>query len=540
MITPGHAQGRRRRPVFLALVISLLVVGTAIGPTAAQQPRYGGTLNFIVSAEPPSFDAHRETTFAVLHPIRPHYNLLVKFDTQNYPKVVPDLAESWTASSDGLTYTFKIRRGVRFHDGSILTSRDVKASFDRIIFPKGDVVSVRQAMYDVVDKIEAPNPNTVVFTLKWPSPSFIPILASPFNWIYKADLLDKDPHWYERNVMGTGPFKFGEYVRGSAWTGVRNETYFVRGRPYLDGYRALFIGRAAAQVAAVRSGQALVEFRGFSPSQRDEITQGLGAKVTVQESGWLCNNLVVFNTQKRPFDDARFRRALTLAIDRWGGSRALSQIAFVGPVGGIMRPGSAFAPPETELVKLAGYGRDINAARAEAKKLLAEVGVPDGFEFTLKNRNVQMPYEYVGVFLVDQWRQIGLNVRHVVQETGPYLADLRAGNYEASVDFSCDFMDEPDVQLAKFISNDRSPANYGNYVDRTLDRLYNEESRTRDPGKRLQLVRQFEKRLLDEKIYQIYVLWWQRIIPHWTSLKGYKMTSNHYVDPDLEVLWISD
>ena len=261
--------------------------------------------------------------------------------------------------------------------------------------------------------------------------------------------------------MGTGPFKFVEYVRGSHWVGVRNDDYFVRGRPYLDGFRALFIRSVSAQVAAVRSGQALVEFRGFSPSQRDEIVRAVGAQVTVQEGGWICNNLVVFNTTRRPFDDARFRRALSLAIDRWRGSRALSQIAFVGPVGGVMRPGSELATPEAELVKLAGCGRDINAARAEAKKLLAEAKVPEGFEFSLLNRNVQMPYEYVGVFLIDQWRQIGLKINHVVKETGPYLADERAGNYDAAVDFTCDFMDEPDVQLHKFISADKSPANYG-------------------------------------------------------------------------------
>lgn len=530
----------RRVAVGGALLAAFLVIGLLSYPTVAQQPKPGGTLNYVVSAEPPSFDAHRETTFAMLHPIRPHYNLLVKFDMPNYPKVVGDLAESWTISPDGLTYTFKSRRGVRFHDGSTLTSKDVKASFDKIIFPQGDVVSVRQATYEMVESITAPDPNTVVFKLKWRSPSFLANLASPFNWVYKADILAKDPHFYERNVMGTGPFKFVEYARGSHWVGVRNENYFVQGRPYLDGYRALFIRAVPAQINAVKSGQALVEFRGFSPAQRDEIVRTLGDRVMVQEGGWLCNNLVVFNTKRRPFDDARFRRALTLAIDRWAGSKALSQIAFVGPVGGVMRPGTPLATPDDELVKLAGYGRDITVARTEAKKLLAEAGVPDGFEFNLLNRNITMPYEYVGVYLIDQWRQIGLKVTHIVKETGPYLADERAGNYDAAVDFTCDFMDEPDVQLHKFISADKSPANYGGYVDRVLDRLYREISRERDPARRLRLVRRFERRVLDEKVYQIYVLWWHRIIPQWVKLKGYKMGPAHHLDPDLQDIWIAD
>ena len=165
-------------------------------PTGAQQPRRGGTLVYISTAQPPSFDGHRETTFAMLHPVKPHYSYLVKFDTQNYPKVVGDLAESWTASKDGLTYTFKIRSGVKFNDGSVLTSKDIKATYDKIIFPKGDVVSARQAMYQSVKVVEAPNPQTAVFRLKYATPGFAEKLASPFNFVYKAEILERDPRWY--------------------------------------------------------------------------------------------------------------------------------------------------------------------------------------------------------------------------------------------------------------------------------------------------------------------------------------------------------
>lgn len=539
---PMHGFSPAARVRIRGVVTALLAGGLVLAllpPTAAQVPRRGGTLAFIVSAEPPSLDAHREATFALLHPARSHYNLLVKFDPQNYPRVVPDLAESWTVSADGLAYTFRIRRNVRFHDGSLLTSRDIKASYDKIIFPTGDVVSARKAVYEVVDRVEAPDAQTVVFRLKWRSPSFLASVASPWNWIYKAEILERDPHWYERNVMGTGAFKFVEYVRGSHWVGARNENYFVPGRPYLDGYRALFIRSGAAQVNAIKSGQALVEFRGFSPAQRDDIVKTLGARIRVQESSWLCNNTVVFNTRRRPFDDARFRRALSLALDRWNGARALSQIAIVAPVGSLMRPGGPFATPDEELTQLAGYGRDVTGARAEAKRLLAEAGVPEGFEFNLLNRNIQMPYEYIGVFLIDQWRQIGLKVNHVVKETGPYLADERAGNFDAAVDFNCDFYDDPDAQLVKFLSATKSPLNYGGYSDGVLDRLYTEQSRERDLDRRLRLVRQFEKRLLDDRVWQIYVIWWWRIIPHWATLRGYTVGPSHYLE-DLQDVWLAE
>src|SRR5574339_44322 len=115
--------------------ISALLMGAAAlaaaGAMAAETPKYGGLLKFAVGAEPPNYDCHAQTSFAFIHPVRPHYNTLLEFDTAKYPAIRGDLAESWTVSRDGLTYTFKLRKGVRFHDGSTLTSEDVKATYER-------------------------------------------------------------------------------------------------------------------------------------------------------------------------------------------------------------------------------------------------------------------------------------------------------------------------------------------------------------------------------------------------------------------------
>ncbi|MCI0483490.1 MAG: ABC transporter substrate-binding protein [candidate division NC10 bacterium] len=525
-----------RRVSVCMIALASIVITVAM---AAEQPKAGGTLIFAVGETPPSFDGHRETTFAMLHPLAPHYSTLLRFDADKYPKIEGDVAESWTVSRDGLTYTFKIRKGVKFHDGSLLTARDVKATYDKIIFPPEGVASARKAYFAMVEKMEAPDESTVVFRLKWPSASFIRQVASPWNFIYKADILAKDPRWYEKNVMGTGPFTFVEYVPGSHWVGKKNPDYFVKGRPYLDGYRAIFIRDTAPRVAAVRAGQALIEFRGFNPAVRDDLVRALGDKIRVQESPWICNMTVAINNEKKPFDDVRVRKALTLAIDRWEGSKALSQISIMKPVGGLMRPGSEFATPEAELTKLAGFGKDPEAARKEARRLLKEAGVPEGFAFTLKNRNVKEPYEAVGVYVIDQWRKVGLNVTHLPQEGGPYFADLRAGNYETSIDFNCDFMDEPDYQLIKFISSDKSPINYARYKDAVLDELYEKQSRATDPKERLKHIRQTEKRVLDEQAYTFHVLWWYRIIPHWARVKGWPITPSHYLNQDLRDVWLA-
>jgi len=518
----------------------MLICSPATQAAEKETPRSGGELVFAVGGTPPSLDGHRETTFAMLHPVAPHYSTLLRFDPQGYPKIVGDVAESWTASKDGRTYTFKIRRGIKFHDGSELTAKDVKATYDKIIFPPEGVASARQGSYAVVESIETPDIYTVVFHLKQPSASFVANLASPWNFVYKAEILAKDPRWYEKNVMGSGPFIFVEHVSGSHWIGKKNPDYYMKGRPYLDGYRAIFIRDTAPRVAAIRSGQALIEFRGFNPAAQEDIVKTLGNKAVVQESPWVCNLTVSMNTEKKPFSDPRVRRALTLAIDRWGASKALSKISLMKYVGGVFRPGSEFATPEAELTKLAGFGKNIEAARKEAKRLLKEAGVSEGFSFTLKNRNVKEPYEVTGVYLIDQWRQVGLNVNHVQQEEGPYFNDLRQGNYDAGIDFACDFMDEPDLQLQKFLSADKSPLNYGRYKDSVLDDLYDKQSRATNSKERLKLLRQFEKRVLDEQAYQFHVLWWQRIVPHWAKVKGWKVTPSHYVNQDLRDVWLAE
>ena len=526
-----------------AMVLMISLVPPVFQATAQaaekEKPRTGGELVFAVGGTPPSFDGHRETTFAMLHPVSPHYSTLLRFDLLNYPKIIGDVAESWQISKDGLTYTFKLRRGIKFHDGSLLTSKDVQATYEKIIFPPKGVASARQASYAVVDKIETPDVYTVVFRLKHPSTSFLANMASPWNYIYKADILAKDPRWYEKNVMGSGPFVFVEHVPGSHWVGKKNPNYFIKGRPYLDGYRAVFIRDTAPRVAAIRSGQALIEFRGFSPAARDDIVKALGNKVVVQESSWICNLTVVINNEKKPFSDPRVRRALTLAVDRWEGSKALSKISLMKYVGGLFRPGSEFATPEAELIKLAGYGKNIEASRKEARRLLKEAGVPEGFSFTLKNRNIKEPYEVTGVFVIDQWRRIGLNVSHVQQEGGPYFNDFRQGNYDAGIDFNCDFMDEPDLQLVKLLSSDKSPLNYARYKDRVLDDLYEKQGRAANLKERLKLLRQFEKRVLDEQAYQFHVLWWQKINPHWAKVKGFKNVPSHYF-MHLGDIWLSE
>ena len=544
----------RTRIAYLLVVAVVLAActqqpGPAASPTspgatsaAGETPKVGGELVYIVTAEPPTFDAHQSTTFATLQPISPHYSLLYRLDpADNVNKIIPDVADGMPQiSTDKLTWTVKIRTDVTFHDGTKLTSEDVKATYDKIIKPTG-VPSPRASAYAAVDSVSAPDPATVVFKLKFATASFQASLASPWNYLYSAAKLKADPKFYEKNIMGTGPFTFVEYVKGSHWAGKKNPNYFIKGKPYLDSYKAVFIGDISRQTAAIQSKQALIEFRGFTPQQRDTLSRALPNELAIQEAPWVCVNYVVFNTTKKPFDDERVRRALTMAVDRWAGGEALSRQTIVKDVGGLMRPKGPFAMSDADLEKIPGFSRDNAKSVEDAKKLLADAGVSN-LAFNFHNRNISTPYEPVAIFLINEWKKIGVTATHTVKETAAYLADLRNKNFDVGLSFNCDFFDEPDLQLAKFVSVSKVGAafNESHYNDSTLDGMIEAQSRETDPEKRKKLVWDIEKYAMGDKAWMFPVIWWYRIIPYVSRVRGYRIGSNHYTTMDMANIWIAD
>jgi peptide/nickel transport system substrate-binding protein len=250
---------KRSTATLWALLISNAVFAFAASNIAAQTPKSGGILNFAVVASPPSYDCHAETTFGMVHPVAPHYSMLLKIDAANYPGVAGDLAESWTASPDGTSFTFKLHKGVKFHDGSPLTSADVKASYERIIRPPTGVISVRSSYYEDFGAIETPDEHTIVFRMKGPVAGVLELLASPFNCIYSAARLKSSANYPAREIMGSGAFEFVEHVQGSHWVAKRFEGYFKPGRPYLDGYKAYFV-KSTAVIPGLLGGQFDAEF----------------------------------------------------------------------------------------------------------------------------------------------------------------------------------------------------------------------------------------------------------------------------------------
>ena len=523
-----------------ALLAALMLAHTAV---SAETPKHGGMLTFLIPADaPPSFDGHRENSFATVHSVAPFYSNLIRVNPENPSSTTDFVCDLCTEmpqpTEGGATYTFTIRQGVKFHDGAPLTADDVAASWNKIVFPPEGVISTRGAGYAaMIEKIEATSPTTVVFHLKRATNAFLPALADPFAFIYKKSVLDKDPHWYEKNIQGSGPFKLEAYETGQSIRGVRNPDYYHSGLPYLDGFVGIYADKQATRLDALRADRAAIEFRGFPPSVRDELKAALSDQLAVQESDWNCGTVVFPNHRKKPFDDVRVRRALTLAIDRWHGAPALARIADVRTVGGIVFPGSPLAATKDELEKLAGYWPDIEKSRAEAKRLLKEAGA-EGLSFELLNRNIDQPYKYTGSWLVDEWSKIGLKVTQKVVPTGPWFETMRGGQFEVAVYGNCQAIVNPLVDLQRYLPYTIEASNFGFYEDQPEIDLYEKMLHEADPAAQRALIRQFEKDVLDDKAHAIFLLWWYRIVPYRAYVKGWKINPSHYVNQDLATVWL--
>jgi peptide/nickel transport system substrate-binding protein len=522
------------------LAVMLGAVAFTAVAVAGETPKSGGSLTYMIPADaPPSFDAHRETTFATIHSVAPFYSVLIRVNPENPSSTTEFVCDLCTQmpqpTNDGRTYTFKIRDGVKFHDGTPLTAADVAASWAEIIHPPAGILSPRESHYVMVDKVEASDPTTVVFHLKFATNAFLPALADPYSWIYKKEILDKDPRWYEKNILGSGPFKFAGYEIGQSITGVKNPDYYHKGLPYLDGFTGIYAEKQAVRVDASRGDRAAIEFRGFPPAIRDELVNVLDDKIAVQTSDWNCGSFIEPNHKKKPFDDVRVRRALTLAIDRWRGAPQLAKIANVHTVGGIVFPGAPLAADKEELEDIAGFGPDIGKSRAEARRLLKEAGA-EGLSFELLNRNVDQPYKYNATWVIDEWSKIGLHVTQRVVPTGPWFEAMRQGNFDVVLAGNCQSVVNPLLDVQRYLPT--YAANYGQFDDQPELALYDRMLRETDPAKQRSLMRVFEKHVLDDQAHEIFLLWWYRTVPYRSYVKGWKISPSHYLNQDLATIWL--
>jgi peptide/nickel transport system substrate-binding protein len=222
-------------------------------------------------------------------------------------------------------------------------------------------------------------------------------------------------------------------------------------------------------------------------------------------------------------------------VDRWTGADALARIFVLNGVSGLLRAGSPFAFTPDDLKKLPGFRPDMAANRAEARRLLAEAGKSD-LKIVLTNRPDYTP---LGIFLIDQWRQIGVTATQEQPENQRYFASLYGGNFDVIVDATQDYVDEPLMQFQSAPSFDINPNNRARAIDRTIDELYEAQTRATDLTRRMALVHELESRLMNEA-YRVPLFWSKRYTVMASELRGYEInTPSNLVGQDLADLWLA-
>jgi peptide/nickel transport system substrate-binding protein len=280
-----------------------------------------------------------------------------------------------------------------------------------------------------------------------------------------------------------------------------------------------------------------VEFRGLAPAEVEAITGQMGDKVKVGYPGQPVHWGVTPNVDKKPFDDERVRRALSLALDRYDMAKTLAPLTGLDTVGGPQPPGSLGALTPEELQQLPGFGKDAEANLKEAKRLLAEAGYPDGFKTVLTNRSVKLPYIDLGVYLVSAWKKIGVEAEHKLEESATWSKSRLTRDFELLVDpFGFAAAGDPDEVMSKFLSD--SPENWGRFKDQVADEFFEKQKVERDEQKRIQLVKDMQKRII-EKNWMIMGLWWTRLEVRSARIRNYEPMPSHWLNRRLEDVWLA-
>jgi peptide/nickel transport system substrate-binding protein len=444
---------------------------------------------------------HEEATGAALRPMMGVFNNLVMYDqqvAQNRPDtIVPDLAESWAWSEDAKELTFKLRRGVKWHDGKPFTAADVKCTWDLLIgvAPEKLRVNPRKTWYLNLDKVTTNGEYEATFHLKRPQPALLSLLASGWSPVYPCHVPAKD---MRTKPIGTGPFKFVEFRPNEVVKTERNPDYWKPGRPYVDGIEwQIMPDRATRNLSFIAGKHDIISPYGTTVPLLEEIKKQVPNANCVMTSTNVSRN-VIMNPEKPPFDKAELRRAVTLSIDR----KAFIDIIGQGEadIGAQMLPPSEglWGMPPEMLATLPGYAPDISKSRAEARSIMEKLGYgPDKrLSVQLSSRNIP-PYRDPAVVLIDQIRNIYIDATLEPVETANWFPKIYRKDYTIAINGTESGVDDPDQQFYEnFVCG--AVRNYTGYCNKEVDELIDRQSAEANVEKRKHLVWQIERRLAED------------------------------------------
>jgi len=477
----------------------LLALGA---PDAALAQKPGGILRVYHRDSPASMSIHEEATWSTIMPMMGVFNNLVLYDQHvrqnSLQSIVPDLAESWAWNEDGTELTFKLRHGVKWHDGKPFTAADVKCTWDLLLGRGKEKLRLnpRETWYLNLAEVTTKGDDEASFHMKRPQPAFLALLASGDSPVYPCHVAPKD---MRTHPIGTGPFKFVEY-KPNQWIKVtRNPDYWKPGLPYLDGIDYTIIPNRSTAVLGFIAGT-------FDMTFPWEVTIPLLKDIKSQAPQAICDteplnvSVTLAVVRKPPFDNPDLRRALAMALDRQAFIDILGEGQ--GDISAVMLP-----PPEgiwgipiEQLRPLPGYGLDVAKSRADAREIMRRLGYgPENpLKVTISARNIPA-YRDPATILIDQLKSIGIDGELETIETANWIPKLMRKDFTIAMSLSGSAVDDPDqIFYESYVC--KSPRNYTGYCNPEVEALIDQQSIESDLEKRKQIVWQIERKMVEDVV----------------------------------------
>ena len=521
------------------VAVSFAVAGLA--PLAAFAQKQGGTLRIYHRDNLPSASIHEEATISTVMPFMSVFNNLVLYDQAkklNSPEtIVPDLAESWAWDASKTRLTFKLRQGVKWHDGKPFTAKDVQCTWHRLIGKDPDEFrkNPRAVWWQNLKEVTVQGDHEATFVLNRPQPSFLSLFATGYTPVYPCHV---STQVMRTNPIGTGPFKFVEFKRGESVKFVRNPDYWKKGRPFVDAIEWKVIESLSTRVLAFGAGEFDLTFSGdvSIPLLKDVNAQSPKAVCEVAPD-YVSGNLII-NPKAPPFNDAKIRRAMALALDR----KAFIDILFQGKadISGAMLapPEGLWGMPPDVMRTMPGYGADVAKNRAEARKIMESLGYSAAKPLKLKisTRNIAI-YRDPAVILIDQLKQVHIAGELEVIDTSIWHAKVTRGEFSVGMNLTGVGVDDPDVNFYENYSCN-SERNLTKYCNKAVDALIDQQSQESDLAKRKKIVWEIERKLAEDLARPI--IYYRRSATCWQPhLKGFVLHHNSiYNNWRFEDVWL--
>lgn len=401
-------------------LIGALAAAIAIGVPQVAHARgqtevHGKVLQFALSGSPDTLDPQKTSGTLTFQVDRSIYDTLVEPNENG--RIVPALAESWQISPDDLTWTFHLRHGVHFHNGQLLTSKDVKATIERELDPK--TASPKASDFSAISSIDTPDEYTAVFHLSEPFAPLLASLASGWGAILPASLIAAG-HDFDNKPVGTGPFMLDRWVRDNRIVLTRNPDYWMKGHPTLDGVNMNIITEHAVQIQGLLSGQIDVDYL-LNKEDIPQIEQNPQTTYKSVLTSLVC--VLAMNNARPPFDNLKVRQAINYAIDK----KAALDAAYGGGkvVGTFMDYSDPYYVDYTDLYP---YNPD------KAKELLASSGADLSRPLNLALPQNYEPHVKAGEIYQQMLSKVGLNVKIRLVDWPTWLSSVyKGGNYDMTV-----------------------------------------------------------------------------------------------------------